>query len=409
MKILHTGDLHFRNGNTLSEIRKCSNFLIETASHEQPDLNVIAGDLFDGNVELGSEAAITAIKFVTELSQTAPVILLKGTPSHDGDNLKMIKELKNERIFIADRIGQIGFDNTCLPDRQAGFTDQKSGDCLISCVPAPTKASVLEAKGNGTISENHFDITDLLRDVFQMWGQKTDNRLHIIVGHFTIRGSETSTGQQMVGKDVEVGIGDLALAKPTLVLLGHIHKAQGWGMIYYCGSITRLNFGEEEDKGFFIHEILRNKEGSRIQSRFIKTPARVMVTQNWPDVSLENLVEGDNLRVIVRLNEGETFDPRELKELTREKGISLKLEKQIIPAIRTRAEGISKVASLKEKLEVWLNLTGTKADNTVFEKLSLLQEESEVENIITQYAKKDEILREKEEEHESYISETNRV
>jgi DNA repair protein SbcD/Mre11 len=402
MKILHTGDLHFRSGSTLSEIRKCSNFLIETASHENPDLNVIAGDLFDENVQLGSEAAITAIKFVTGLSQTAPTILLKGTPSHDGDNLRMIKELKNERIFIADRIGQIGFDST-------GFTDQKSGDCLISCVPAPTKASVLEAKGNGTISENHFDIADLLRDVFQMWGQKVGSKLHIIVGHFTIRGSETSTGQQMVGKDVDLGTGDLAIAKPTLVLLGHIHKAQSWGMIYYCGSITRLNFGEEEDKGFFIHEILRNEEGSRIQSRFIKTPARVMVTQNWPDVSLKNLVEGDNLRVIVRLNEGETFDPRELKELAQEKGISLKLEKQIIPAIRARAEGISKVASLKEKLEVWLNLTGTKADNTVFEKLSLLQEESEVENIITQYAKKDEILRKKEGEHESHISETNRI
>ena len=405
MKILHTGDLHFRNGSTLSEIRKCSNFLIETASHENPDLNIIAGDLFNENVQLGSEAAITAIKFVTELSQTAPVILLKGTPSHDGDNLRMIKELKNERIFIADRIGQIGFDST-------GFTDQNSGGCLISCVPAPTKASVLEAKGSGAISENHFDIADLLRDVFQMWGQKVGSKLHIIVGHFTIRGSEASTGQQMVGKDVDLGTGDLALAKPTLVLLGHIHKAQGWGMIYYCGSITRLNFGEEEDKGFFIHEA----DGSKAVSQFIKTPARVMVTQNWPDVSLENLVEGDNLRVIVRLNEGEAFDPRELKELTREKGISLKLEKQIIPAIRARAEGISKVTSLKEKLEVWLNLTGTKADNTVFEKLSLLQEESEVENIITQYAKKDEvlrkedeILRKKEGEHESHISEINRV
>lgn len=394
MKILHTGDLHFRSGSTLSEIRKCSNFLIETASHENPDLNVIAGDLFDENVELGSEAAIAAIKFVTGLSQTAPVLLLKGTPSHDGDNLKMIKELKNERIFIADRIGQIGFDNT-------GFTDQKSG-CIISCVPAPTKASVLEAKGNGTISENHFEIADLLRDVFQMWGQKVGSKLHIIVGHFTIRGSETSTGQQMVGKDVDLGTGDLTLAKPTLVLLGHIHKAQGWGMIYYCGSITRLSFGEEEDKGFFIHEIPRNEEGSRTRSRFIETPARVMITQNWPDVSLKNLVEGDNLRVIARLNEGEMFDPRELKELTREKGISLKLEKQIIPAIRARAEGISKATSLKEKLEVWLNLTGTKTDNTVFEKLSLLQEESEVENIIAQYAKK-------EGEYESHISETNRI
>jgi len=364
--ILHTGDIHFRNRD-VQEINKCCDFLLKQAMELKPALNIIAGDFFDEDVELGSQAAISTTQFLTALSRIAHVLILKGTNSHDGNNLSYIKKLNLPNVTVVDTICQVNL---------VGAT--------ISCIPSPTKANVLEYCRSKEIYENNHSTIDLLRDILQMWGS-TAAKPHILVGHFTVLGSVLSTGQQMIGKDLELGVADLALAKADLICLGHIHKAQKIGKnIFYCGSLTRLNFGEDEEKGFWFHNLKDNHH------QFYQTPARKMWTVEWSDnvVIDDNLTENDQVRLILRFNEGEPEpDIASLSKNLAERNISLKVEKQINPIVRTRTAGeITKAVSLKDKLGIWLKVTETSANSSMFDKLALL-ETADPQEILNNYTK----------------------
>ena len=57
MKILHTGDWHFREKDH-DEIYKCVRFIADQAKEEQPDLICISGDITDSRqLNLDSRSA----------------------------------------------------------------------------------------------------------------------------------------------------------------------------------------------------------------------------------------------------------------------------------------------------------------------------------------------------------------
>lgn len=232
------------------------------------------------------------------------------------------------------------------------------------------------------------DTIEALRNVIQMFGALSEEAHRagipvILAGHLTVTGSTLSTGQQIVGREVELGVGDLRMTGADLVCLGHIHKVQSWNEIFYSGSITRLNFGEEEDKGFWIHEF---GESELKESRFVNTPARQMVTVDLNDESVEavmnNISEGSYVRVRYRTTEEEVhrFDDVKIREKLIKSGVlEVKVEKMVMPSERIRAEGISRLKGLDEKLRKWSETSGTEVSDGVFEKLRFLGEDPNTE------------------------------
>jgi exonuclease SbcD len=86
----------------------------------------------------------------------------------------------------------------------------------------------------------------------------------VLAGHFSV--SEAKYGSErtvMLGRDVVVLKSILADAAWDYVALGHIHRHQeiNHGQqppIVYCGSLERIDFGEErEAKGFVVAEVSR--------------------------------------------------------------------------------------------------------------------------------------------------------
>jgi exonuclease SbcD len=208
----------------------------------------------------------------------------------------------------------------------------------------------------------------------------------ILVGHLTVTGSQTSTGQVMTGRDLELTTGDLKLAGCDAYLLGHIHKQQSWDTIYYCGSITRLNHGETEAKGFYIHDI----HDGVVESRFYETPARTMRTkrtEGLPTIdTVADVQKGDLVRVVYEIAEEDLHkvDEEAIRSAALARGAAdVKIQKTIVPKIRVRAEGISRSATLEEKLMRWAETTGAEITREIVEKLALL-ETNEVEDILTQ-------------------------
>jgi len=377
MVILHLGDIHFRN-DLLAEIEKRVGFVAMSAeSTVRPDVIVIAGDVFDERQPYDSPAFLAADRYMRRLSGIAPVLIVKGTPSHDGQTLKFFE---NERVYVSEMPEQVfltprGFirSNGIVPG------DAKA---LFSCMPSVSKTSIA-AISKGGLSETTFNTIELMRDVLKGWGE-VNARIGtgiptVLVGHLSVTGATLSTGQQMIGREIELGVGDLRMAKVDLVCLGHIHKPQNWGEVYYSGSITRLNFGEVEDKGVWVHRFDPGK-CKKIVSEFIKTPAREMVTLDCdalPSIDALPLVpEGAYVRLRYRVSEEDVHkvDEKALKEKLSVMGAAeITIEKTVAPRQRVRAEGISGFASLEEKLRKWAEISGIDISDGVFKKLAMLE------------------------------------
>ena len=121
-------------------------------------------------------------------------------------------------------------------------------------------------------------------------------------------------------------------------------------------------------------------DGERVDSEFVKTPARKMVTlkaDGLPDRSLLDAVEeGDFVRIVYTVKEEERglVDDAALVRLARQKGASeVKIDRDTIPLAAARAEGISRLGSLQEKFNKWADLNGIAATEELLSKLDMLQ------------------------------------
>lgn len=377
MMILHLGDIHFRN-DLLEEIDKCVEFVVKTAeSTIRPYVIVIAGDVFDERQTYDSPAFLAADRYIRRISRAAPVLIVKGTPSHDGQTLKFFE---NERVYVSEMPEQVfltprGFirSNGIVPE------DAKA---LFSCMPSISKTSIA-AISKGGLTETTFNTVELMRDVLRGWGE-VNTRVGtdfptVLVGHLSVTGATLSTGQQMVGREIELGVGDLRTAQADLVCLGHIHRVQNWGEVYYSGSITRQNFGEAEEKGFWVHRFDFSK-GRKVVSEFIKTPAREMVTLDCDALpssdALPLVAEGASVRLRYRVSEEDVHkvDEKALREKLSAMGAAeITIEKTVTPRQRVRAEGISALVSLEEKLKKWAEISGIDISDGILKKLASLE------------------------------------
>lgn len=411
MKIAHCADPHFQNRPVLADIVKCSDYFVQSCFAEDVDLIVIAGDLFDEGVQLGSPAALAAIAFVKKCGDVAPTIVIRGTSTHDTENsIAVLNDIKAAYpIYATDKLEQVIFSgNEFSPAIDCegikwNVSKQDLADkygikqLLISCLPSINKAGVMAAHAAGAgVADTTRETMDLMRDIFQAWGVTNEQARGagiptILVGHGTVTGSQFSTGQIATGKDLEFTSGDLRLANCDIYCLGHIHKMQSWGNVFYSGSMTRLNHGETEEKGFYTHELSNN--GNPGISRFIETPARSMRTkrpEGLPGIdTVEDVQQGELVRIVYDVAEADIgkVDEQAIIEAAYAKGAAdVKIEKNIIPTVRVRAEGISRETRLEGKLLKWADTTGTGITKEISEKLAVLEVEDVEEAISKLYA-----------------------
>jgi len=189
----------------------------------------------------------------------------------------------------------------------------------------------------------------------------------LFLGHVMMRGSKTSTGQELVGCDLELGLDDLALVGADFYGLGHIHMHQRWATpdapVFYPGSPRRCNFGEAEPKGFIVADLVDDE----VQWSFVETPARRMVTLDYSFDGELHPVGSTVLEVLSHVSDTEfrlryrvPADQRDAaktavekeRQLLLENGAhSVKVEPQIIATTRARAPEVATAQTLTEKLE----------------------------------------------------------
>lgn len=380
LRVLHVADEHFRDRD-LEETRKSAAFIIERAKYGMPHLIISAGDLLDERQYYDTPAFREAVSFIKSLADIAPVLVLQGTSDHDGLTIEVFSRIgARHPVCVMDSIGSVGFRD----GEFTGIEEVDTLDALLYAIPPVSKAGLFTRTQDplpGQRRDNRADAADLLRDTLSFWGDLSSTAREagipvIMAGHLTVRGSVSSTGQHMMGKTLEIGTGDLRHAGADLILLGHIHKMQYWDDIFYSGSITRLNYGEEEEKGFWVHEFSR--EG--LLSRFVGIPTRPRVTFEFdalPDPSLlpETLPAGwVRIKYRVRQEEVASIDEKALeRELRRRGALEVRFERSVIPQHRVRAAGISQARTIEEKLGRYAEINGVVLTEGILSKLAELQ------------------------------------
>ena len=430
LKILHSADWHVCD-EFIEDARLCLNHLVEQADALRPGLIVISGDIYNHRqIRQESAAARLAFDTLTRLSNIGPVIVLAGTPSHDGRAPSMLNVLKETYpVWVESAPSQIRAYASPLGEvlisnqehiNQAGFLPF----AIISCVPAFTK-QFFRANGESDIESTDVAIAAELGSIFAQMGSlaneinrnirykdKSPPLPHILMGHWTIGGAYVHPAQGLTGLDIEVSQDYVDLAQADIVCMGHIHAYQQIGRtIFYPGSLFATDFGEIEQKGFLLHTLELVDMGHLwdiTETRFIASPSPLLIKLE-SDLLNEESPEGVNDKlnkgvlsltsegVKIDANKGavvryeikiyqdmaHTIDEHQINKYVAEnlELRSFQLDIIRLPRPNVRSARVLEVDSLRDKLTARAEIIGAPLKESVLEKADVL-ETMETENVL---------------------------
>jgi len=288
IKILHTGDWHigsFRGpvvdsrNMRFEDVKKCLEYLAETAERAMPDLVIVSGDIFhqaEVHSTRVSKEVILASNIIRRLANISgcEVVVIRGTPNHDGAGQfellqKILADLGNVSIVTTPKVVH------------ARMAD-------VACIPGFDKGD-FRAKYPGLSAEEENKVwTEYIGQI--VMGLKAECRpdfLHLFSAHYTVPGANTESGQSTFFSNFEPIIPAEALnaAKFDGVMLGHIHRPQeveGLKNTWYCGAVNQMNFNDEgQHRGFYFHSYYIPDEyglAEHVQSTYVDTPYRQFQT-----------------------------------------------------------------------------------------------------------------------------------
>ena len=265
IRVLHTGDLHIgsfpgpeRGGENARylDICKCLDALVAGAKKQQPDIAVIAGDIFhQARVwsDRGLKEQQTAVKFLRELAAICPVVVMRGTPNHDSEQ---------QFSTLANTFEASGEVKIITEPQVAKIYTGAWGWVNVACVPGFDRG-YYRAQHPGLSSEEENEVfTKAIEDIIIGLKAKCEPGIpSVLMGHFTITGANMESGQTAFFSQFEPVVypATLAAADFDLVCFGHIHRPQQLDdckNTFYCGAVSQLNFNDEgQERGYYIHDI----------------------------------------------------------------------------------------------------------------------------------------------------------
>lgn len=362
MKLIATGDLHFDQHSRWAECLRVHAWIADLVEQERPDVFAIPGDIYErASTPLERDAVAT---WLTRIAEVCPVVIAKG--NHDRAlDLALLGRLSTRHpIIVEERAGV-----HCV----AGFA--------IATVAWPSRSELLTAAGDTGAAGADDIAATALRSV--LLGLGAELRIHagpkVLLGHFMIDGSVTSTGQPLVGHAMNVGLADLGLVGADITIAGHIHAAQEWEFdgrpILYTGSPFRTSFGELEAKSVVVAEW---DERGLVHWMRVETPATPMIHITGAMVDRVLVLDADPSDLSgaeVRLRYQVDADDRERgrqqaayhKETFERAGAaSVQVEEVVIPTTRARAPEVAAAGArgLGPQLEAYWEARGTTPDAT---------------------------------------------
>ena len=291
IRILHFADVHIGmenygridpgtgiNGRILDFLRRLDE-IIDFAQDHGADLALFAGDAFKTRSPSPTYVREFARR-IKRLARLCPVVLVPG--NHDLPAM-------TEKASTVEVFHTLEVPNVIVGRRDELHTiETKRGEIQIATVPYPIRQRLLTREQ--TQGKSIHEVDELLQaeveTVIHGLAQQAAARPEIpsiLLGHLTVAEAEYSSERSvMLGRDVAVLKSSLADPTWDYVALGHIHRHQNLTEgetdvppVVYCGSLERIDFGEEEDpKGFCWIDVTPEW----MEWKFVPVAARSFVT-----------------------------------------------------------------------------------------------------------------------------------
>ena len=278
MRIAHIGDIHLglnypgpTPDSRFEDITRTMDWCANRIIDEKCDLVLVAGDMFkDARVFLdrASREIKAAANWIRNITQHGiEVLVISGTPSHDAISAyDLLREMHIDKCTVFTSPGWVKF-----PDGTS-----------VCCIPGMNRAAwaAIDEYKHLPPQEIHQLMTDNITEICHTipGGMKPD----ILLAHLSY--DLADKGFEDVLMQHEPVLTSEAVADFNLVCLGHIHRPQQNGQVFYCGSPERLSFNDEDiTPGFWIHD------GSRHD--FYETPARKYETLKWNEEMMRWVLE----------------------------------------------------------------------------------------------------------------------
>ena len=355
IRILHLADLHIGmenygrldpatglNGRVMDFLRRLSE-VVDFALENEVDLVLFAGDAYKSRDPNSTYRREFARRIKRLADHGIPVVLLVG--NHDlpaqerrASSIEIFRTLEVPNVLVAGH------------DRLYNLTTRRGEKIQVATVPYPIRQRLLahEEHKDKTIAELDVLVQQLVAENIEALAAQVEPSIPaVLVGHFSVAdaqyGSERSV---MLGRDVVVLRSVLANPAWDYVALGHIHRHQELNggqspPIVYCGSLERIDFGEEkEPKGFVIADVRRG----HAEWKFHPVAARRFVTIR-ADVRDEPDPSKAILEAIARQNVGDSVVRVTLQALPEQEELLNEAE------IRRALEDAYYVASISKDIE----------------------------------------------------------
>jgi DNA repair exonuclease SbcCD nuclease subunit len=241
----------------------------------------------------------------------------------------------------------------------------------------PSRAALAQAAGEAASGEGldlvaRECLATVLRDFASRWPE-TGPR--VLLTHAMIDGSVTSTGQPLVGCDMNISLSELALANADAIVAGHIHRPQEWCIgetpVLYTGSPYRTAFGELEEKSLI--KIVFHERIPTVTRIPLPAQGMLLLENRWlPDVGWEETHEqspcGCEVRWRYRVDADHRAAARDsalaMKSLLETRGADrVVIEEQVIANARARVSEISSAHTLAQKLDALWSCKGSTPDH----------------------------------------------
>ncbi|WP_101844034.1 exonuclease SbcCD subunit D [Halobacillus sp. Marseille-P3879] len=240
MKILHTADWHL--GKIVNNVYMTEdqafmlNELIEIVKEEQPDVIIIAGDLYDRSIP-PKQAVELLNDTLTTLINDIQIPVLAITGNHDSpDRMEFGARLfRKQGLYLQTKLYKEHHPVTIY---------DKEGPVHFHLIPYVEPAEAAYIFEDDSIKSHQQAAEKLIDHIESNYDM---NERHVWVGHSFIAGgmeSESEERLSMVGGTPYI---DAALFKNfDYVALGHLHQAQRIlkETIRYSGSILKYSFSE---------------------------------------------------------------------------------------------------------------------------------------------------------------------
>ncbi len=360
MKVAIIADSHFDATSRFDECVRLHDWIADDIAARDVDLVLHAGDVYERQSTPRERAAVA--DWVQRVTALAPMVIVRGNHDAVGD-LALLERLETREVL------HVVEDARVIP----------VGGALVACLAWPRKAELAAAGA---------DAGDALRAVLRGLGAELAEHPgpRILLAHAMVTGSVTSTGQPLVGHDLELGLADLGLARADLYALGHIHRGQSWtwdgAPVVYPGSPRRTAFGETEAKGYVVATF----DGHRCTTEFVEVPATPMVhlETEWApehvglpgDVvvpagfcdDLDEPTRGAEVRLRYHVAPDRRDAARAAAEQWRARAladgaVSVKVEEVVEAEVRARAPEVAAAPTLDEKLAALWAARGIQLDD----------------------------------------------